>query len=152
MVSYSFVWFVSGNVCSSSAIASAPWANCVSLQGSLLPRALDLSLYRTSVLCWFSPYGFLTHVVRQISTMPPPPRTGGGTQGHPTTKLCPQPFSYFILRQGLSELPRMILQVWSSCLSLLSSWNYRHVSPFPVHYLIFAIKVLWKHRHAHLFV
>lgn len=40
-----------------------------------------------------------------------------------TEEPYPQPFQFFILRQGLTEVPRQALNLPSSCLSLLSSWN-----------------------------
>ncbi len=43
------------------------------------------------------------------------------------TEPQPQPFLFFILRQGLAKLLRLALNSLSSCLSLLSHWDYRPV-------------------------
>jgi hypothetical protein len=40
------------------------------------------------------------------------------------TELTSSALFYFILRQGLTKLPRMALTSWSFCFSLPSSWNY----------------------------
>jgi hypothetical protein len=41
--------------------------------------------------------------------------------------LPPFTFYFFILRQVPAKLPELVSNSWSSCLHLLSSWNYRHV-------------------------
>lgn len=46
------------------------------------------------------------------------------------------PFSVFILTQSLTKLTKLALNLISSCLSLLSSWNYRFLyhSTLPMHW------------------
>jgi hypothetical protein len=45
----------------------------------------------------------------------------------PSFLLCL--FSLHIIRWSLPVLPRLALNSWSSCVSFLSSWNYKCVSP-----------------------
>ncbi|KAG3282194.1 hypothetical protein H1C71_032778, partial [Ictidomys tridecemlineatus] len=53
------------------------------------------------------------------------PSGGLTTESYPQNLLC------FILRQGLTKLLRLALNLQSSCLSLLSPWDYRYVPLSP---------------------
>lgn len=58
---------------------------------------------------------------------PTPARSCAGTQGHSTTELQTQ--SFFILRQGLIQFPRLASNLRSFCFSLSSSQGYRCALP-----------------------